>query len=126
MDYKKLMIESLSSMLEEGETLRSPFYGSLIKGELAYFGFFGLTETALLVAILGRGTEEISSYNRIPLNIEKVRIKKKILPTRYTVSIFTKENTFCQLQAFKKVVRINCQTESVHGFIQYLNSFPSA
>lgn len=126
MDYKKLMMESLSSMLEEGETLRFPFYGSLVKEKLAYFGFFGLTENALLVALLGRGNEDISSYSRIPLDIKEVHIKKTLIPTGYKITIFTNDNTFCQIQAYKKVLNINCQAENVTAFVTYLEAFPSA
>ena len=126
MDYKKLMMESLSSMLEEGETLRFPFYGSLVKEKLAYFGFFGLTENVLLVALLGRGNEDISSYSRIPLDIKEAHIKKTLIPTGYKITIFTNDNTFCQIQAYKKVLNINCQAENVTAFVKYLEAFPSA
>lgn len=50
MTAKERMIQSLTDMLEDGETLIHPIYGVLVQGENQYYGYFGFTDKFLLIA----------------------------------------------------------------------------
>lgn len=52
MTYKDLMIKSLTDLLEDGETLMHPIYGILNQGNIQFYGYFGFTQTHLLIALV--------------------------------------------------------------------------
>ena len=76
------MIEILSGMLQDGETLMHPIFGYIKYNGFQQFAYFGLTETHFLIACLSG--ENVTDTKRIPLNITSVQIKKiKIIKRIY-------------------------------------------
>lgn len=121
--YKELMIKSLSDLLDENETLLYPVYGGLLQNRRNWFGYFGLTEKNLLIALLQGNQKEISWVSKVPLYIKKAEIKEKRLPKGYTITIeFTEGNPF-KARISKKVFGFDCQQENVEGFIDYLKNY---
>lgn len=119
MTYKELMIKSLSDLLDDNESLLYPIYGVLLQDGYRWFGYFGLTEKNLLIALLQGSQKKISWVSKIPLNIQEVKIKDFL---QYTITIkFTEGNPF-KARISKKVFGIDCQSENVEGFIDYLKN----
>ena len=52
MTYQKLMMQSLSDLLENEEDLKFPIYGTLQQKNRHWFGFWGLTDNYLLSVLL--------------------------------------------------------------------------
>lgn len=123
MDYKQMMFDSLSALLEEGETLRAPFYGLLVQNKVSFLGFFGLTEGHLLVALLNSTQGQVGWTSRVPLEIKRVGIKKCLLPSQYQIDISFLEGNPCRIKVFKKVRKIDCQEENVTAFMEYLRQY---
>lgn len=118
MTYNELMICSLSDLLENGEILRFPIYGTLTQRNKHWFGFFGLTDNFLLIALLEGSSKVISWTNRIPLDIKKVSIKKSQIPSQYKVCIEFNEGKPCNMRVSKKVYGIESQEENFKKFIE--------
>lgn len=102
------MINELTSMLSEDESLEAPIYGCLMQGRLCprnYFGFFAITDNNLLIAILNPlNGKKIDWYNKVPLDIKKVNIKKSIIPKQYVAKIFFKEGNPCKIRMSKALL----------------------
>lgn len=124
MTYNELMIKSLSDMLNTDESpkeiLKYPIYGTLISKPQNYFGFFGLTEDYLLIALLRDNSRTIHWRARIPLELKKVNVKKGIIPMQYLIHIEFIQGEPCRIKVSKKVYKIPGQEENVSGFINYL------
>lgn len=118
MTYKELMQQSLSDLLENGETLRYPIYGTLLQGGQHWFGFFGLTEKCLLIVLLEGSSQIISWTSRVPLNIKEVNIKKSLVLSQYKIHIDFTEGNPCNIRVSKKVYGIECQEENLKGFME--------
>ena len=74
MTYSELMMKSLFDLLEDGEKLLYPIYGTLKQKKNNYFGYFGLTENHLLIALLQGSSKKINWTTRIPLDLKKVNL----------------------------------------------------
>ena len=60
MAQDKMMTQTLTSLLEAGETIQHPIYGSLMQGKHFWYGYFCLTDTHLLI----EGSEIFFKYMR--------------------------------------------------------------
>ena len=60
MTFCEQMIPALSALLEPGETLQAPVYGGILHRRSCTYGYFGLTDQALLVALLQGSTKAIA------------------------------------------------------------------
>ena len=120
MDFKSLMIKSLSDLLIGDETLKYPIYGILEQAENTYYGFFGLTDDFLLVALV-QG-KEITYTTRIPLDIKTVRVKKSLILKENKIDISFNIGSPCRIVAFGKVLTIDSQKENLPLFLEYLTS----
>lgn len=85
-----------------------------------WFGFFGLTDDYLLIALLEGGSKIISWTSRIPLDVKVVRIKKSLIPSQYKVRIEFYEGLPCNMRVLKKVYGIKSQEENLIGFVRYI------
>ena len=69
------MIEALSDMLQDGETLLHSIFGYIKYNGFQQFAYFGLTENSFLIARLSG--ENVTGTTKIPLNITSVQIKNQ-------------------------------------------------
>ena len=114
------MIESLSSMLQDNETLMYPIFGYVKEGGFQQFAYFGFTETHFLIAyLLG---EQITDTVRIPLDIKSVQIKKsKILKENIINILFNKKRSYT-ISAFSKVLKIKSQERNLPLFLEFVKN----
>ena len=120
MTYQELMMQSLSELLEEGETLKYPMYGTLQQNNNHWFGFWGLTDKYLLCVLLIGSSKKIGWTSRIPLEIKAVQVKKLLVPLQYKIHIEFQEGSPCDLRVSKKVVGIEHQETNLSNFIKYI------
>ena len=120
MKYNELMIHSLTELLEEGETLMHPIYGVLRQGNELFYGFFGLTETHLLIALVSGKT--VTYTTRIPLNIRSVHIKQNIITRDFVIDIGFDSGAPCRITAYKKVLMMDSQKKNFPLFTERLSS----
>ncbi|MBR2907098.1 MAG: hypothetical protein IKC26_03540 [Clostridia bacterium] len=120
MTAEERMMQALSDMLEDGEALIHPIYGSLVQGGRQYYGYFGFTEDFLLVALVSGKT--VTDTIRVPLDISSVKIKKNIFLNEHVIDISFNEGAPCRITAFPKVLAIHSQKENLPGFLSYLKS----
>lgn len=122
MDYQKLMNRTFKAMLEEGETLRCPFYGTLDQKPRPVFAFFALTDTHLLVATLTEDQRKAAYTSRVPLDVKKVRVKKSLIPSQYSVRIEFNQGEPCKIRLSKKVygTELPDQEQNVTAFMEEL------
>lgn len=120
MTYKELMTQSLTDLLEPGETLMYPIYGILNQGNAQYYGYFGFTENYLLIAlIVGK---HVANTIRIPLDIRSVTIKKSPIIKQHVIDISFNEGAPCRIIASPRVVMINLQKDNLPRFVSYLEN----
>ena len=83
MTFYEQMVPALSILLEIGETLKAPIYGTLLQKKRNYtFGYLGLSESALLVSLLQGDSKKLKGSSRIPFsNIQKTKVRKSLFPT---------------------------------------------
>ena len=87
--FHEQMVPALSALLEKGETLKAPIYGTLLQKRNYTFGYLGLTEHALLVSLLQGDSKEILGNSRIPFsNIQKTKVRKSLFPLQYILQIY--------------------------------------
>lgn len=126
---RTFMMSALTSMLNEGEAIYTPFYGCLMqRGFLShnYFGFFGRTQNCLVMAILNPfDGKRIDWVNRIPLDIDRVKIHKSLIPYQYVVKIQFAVGKPCKIRMSKKLLcgDFNEQEQNVSGFLEFLALF---
>ena len=120
MTPKERMIQALTDMLENGETLMHPIYGLLVQGGRQYYGYFGFTEKVLLIALVSGKT--VTDTIRVPLDINSVKIKKNIFLNEHVIDISFNEGAPCRITAFPKVLAIDSQKENLPKFLSYLKS----
>lgn len=114
------MIETLSGMLQDGETLMHPIFGYIKYNSFQQFAYFGLTETHFLIACLSG--ENVTDTKRIPLNITSVQIKKSKLFKEYTINILFEKGEAYNICAFPKVLKVKSQEEYFPLFLRLLKS----
>lgn len=120
MVHSQLMLQSLSELLEPGEILKYPVYGVLLQKRAQWFGFFGLTETHLLVALLLGSSKQIAWTSRVPLEIKEVTRKKCLFPKQFILHIKFHRGNPCKLRFSEKVVGIESQQENLNAFVAFL------
>ncbi len=120
MTYHELMLQELPKLLELGETLRYPIYGTLRQGTQNWFGYFGLTEEHLLIAILAPFGKRIEYTTRIPLDVKSVKIKKSFVPMQYKVRVDFHEGNPLKMNVSRKVFGMAMQEENLEGFFAEL------
>jgi len=120
MTAKERMIKALTDLLKPGETLMYPVYGSLYQGDAEYYGYFGLTENYLLIALISGGTVE--NTIRVPLNIKSLEIKKSLFLKQHIIDITFKKGAPCLFGVFPRVIGINSQKNNLRGFVNCLKN----
>ena len=121
MTYKELMYDSLTNLLENGETLLHPIYGILNQGDSQFYGYFGFTEHYLLIALVASG-KQITYTTRIPLDIKSVKVKQTAIFKQYVIDIAFNEGAPCRIIASPKVLMIDTQKNNLPSFLEYLNN----
>ena len=120
MSAKERMIQALTDMLENGETLMYPIFGLLVQGGRQYYGYFGFAENFLLIALVSGKT--VTDTIRVPLDVNSVKIKKNIFLNEHVIDISFNEGAPCRITAFSKVLAIDSQKENLPRFLSYLKS----
>ena len=116
------MIGSLSRLLEGEEKLLTPIYGTLVQKKRRWFGYFGLTEHHLLIALLGENGQAIQWSSRVPLEIKKATVKKGLLPLQYHIRMEFCEGEAGHFLASKKVLGLENQGKNLKGFLEFLQA----
>lgn len=123
------MTSTLVSILKQDETLLEPFYGCLMQRGLSlvnYFGFFGRTNSHLLIAILNPfNAKKIDWFTRIPLDIKRVKIHKSLFSKQYIIKIVFNKGNPCKIRVSKKVFGGDFvhQEQNVSSFIEFLTQY---
>lgn len=112
----KHMIDTLSDMLQEGENLMYPLFGTVNQ----LFAYFAFTETHFLIAYLSG--EQIIDTARVPLNVKSVQIRKSKILKEYIIDILFDSNLSLKISAFPKVLKIKSQESNFPLFLEYLRS----
>ena len=116
--YQDLMTRSLTELLEPGETLQHPIYGALLeKKRLHRFGYFGLTDRFLLVALLLPGAKQIAWTSRVPLDLASVRVRRCLFPGQRILYLSFHEGNPGRIRVSSHVVGIPRQKENLDGFL---------
>ena len=108
-------------MLQKGETLMYPIFGTVTQGEIQLFAYFAFTETHFLIAYLTSG-DRITGTERIPLDIKSVKIKKTKLINDYKINLLFEDNRALEISTFPKVLKIKSQKDSFPLFVKHLQS----
>ena len=114
------MIEVLSEVLQDGETLLHPIFGTVKHGSFQLFAYFAFTETHLLVAYLTAGNM-VTDVERISLDIKSVKVKKSKILNEYKIYLFDNRKSF-EISTFLKVLKIKSQKDNLPSFLEYLKS----
>lgn len=126
------MLSSLRSSLKNGEQLHSPFYGCLLESGFLKtinsnkFGFFGRTDSNLLIAILNPlNGKKIQWFNRVPLDVRNVKIHKSLIPKQYVIKIVFNEGRPCKIRVSLKLFGGDFidQENNVMDFITFLSKY---
>ena len=123
MTYEELMMQSLSALLENDESLYCPIYGTLIQDKIHYFGFFALTDHCLLNALLNGSRKEIAWSIRVPLDVKEVNIKKCLFPGQHIITINFNEGEPCKIRVSEKVYGIKNQAANLAAFIHFIRQW---
>jgi hypothetical protein len=116
----KHMVETLSTMLQDNETLTCSIFGYVKDGGFQQFAYFGFTETHFLIAyLLG---EKVEGTVRIPLNITSIKVKKLNFLNEYIFDILFDKKRSYTICAFSKVLKIKSQEENFPLFLDLLKS----
>ena len=92
MTFYEQMVPLLSNLLEIGETLKAPIYGTLLQKKRNYtFGYLGLSENAILVSLLQGDSKKLKGANRIPFSsIQKTKVRKSVSASIYSPNLFNR------------------------------------
>ena len=104
MTFYEQMVPALSILLEIGETLKAPIYGTLLQKKRNYtFGYLGLSESALLVSLLQGDSKKLKGSSRIPFsNIQKTKVRKSLFPLQYILKIYLTDGDMIKFRISKK------------------------
>ena len=124
MTFYEQMVPALSILLEIGETLKAPIYGTLLQKKRNYtFGYLGLTEIVLLVSLLQGDSKKLKGTSRIPFsNIRKTKVRKSVV----SVSIYSPNLTDGDMIKFrisKKVYGFATQEENLDIFLNKMKTY---
>ena len=114
------MIEALSDMLQDGETLLHSIFGYIKYNGFQQFAYFGLTENSFLIACLSG--ENVTGTTKIPLNITSVQIKKSKILKEYTINVLFEKDKAYTICTFSKVLKVKSQEENFPLFLKLLKS----
>ena len=120
MTYKELMIEALTDLLEDDETLMHPIYGLFHQGNTQYYGYFGFTEHHLLIALISGTGKQVTYTTRVPLDIKSIKVKQTAIFKQYVIDIAFNEGAPCRITASPKVLTIDTQKENLPSFLAHL------
>ena len=118
MTFYEQMAPALSALLEKGETLKAPIYGTLLQKRNYTFGYFGLTEHALLVSLLQGDSQEIKGHGRIPFSsIRQAKVRKSLIPLQYLIRLDLTDGGMIKFRASQKVYGFATQKENLDIFL---------
>lgn len=120
MTAKERMLKALTDMLENGETLMHPIYGLLVQGGHQYYGYFGLTDDFLLIALISGKT--VTNTIRVPLDINSIKVDKNTFLNEQIIDINFNEGSPCRISALSRVLAIDSQKENLPLFLSCLQS----
>lgn len=118
MTFYEQMAPALSALLNDGERLQAPVYGSMRRRRDYVFGYFGLTDDALLIALLEGSSKRLCGGRRILLHdIHGVNVKKSLLPLLYKIRLELADGSVIQLRLSRKVLGFDTQQEHLNRFL---------
>lgn len=117
MTFYKQMGPALSVLLKSGETLTAPIYGTLIQKRKRAFGYFGLTDTALLVALLQGSSKKLGAGGRFELSsIQNVVVKRSLFPLFYILHLELSEGISLKILFSKRVFGFDTQEKNLRQY----------
>lgn len=124
MTFYEQMIPALSALLEKGETLQAPIYGTLFRKRNHDFAYFGLTDTALLIALLQGDSKNVYENSRISwCRIQRAKVRKSWIPFMYVIRIELTDGATIKIRAAKKVYGFATQEENLKAFLAKLQEY---
>ena len=125
MTFYEQMVPALSILLEIGETLKAPIYGTLLQKKRNYtFGYLGLSENALLVSLLQGDSKKLKGTSRIPFNnIQKTKVRKSLFPLQYILKIYLTDGDMIKFRISKKVYGFATQEENLDIFLNKMKTY---
>ena len=123
--FYEQMVPALSILLEIGETLKAPIYGTLLQKKRNYtFGYLGLSESALLVSLLQGDSKKLKGSSRIPFsNIQKTKVRKSLFPLQYILKIYLTDGDMIKFRISKKVYGFATQEENLDIFLNKMKTY---
>lgn len=120
------MQRALCELLEENEVLDCPIYATLLgKGNEMRFGFFGLTQQNLLIALLHPLDASVIEWTaKVPLDIKAVDIHRSFIPYQSVVTITFHEGDPYKLRICSKLLASDFidQKDNVSNFLKQLQA----
>ena len=124
MTFYEQMVPALSALLEKGETLKAPIYGTLLQKRNYTFGYLGFTEHALLVSLLQGDSKEILGNSRIPFSsIQRTNVRKSLIPLQYILRIYLTDGDMIKFRISKKVYGFATQEENLDIFLRKMKTY---
>ena len=124
MTFYEQMVPALSALLEKGETLKAPIYGTLLQKRNYTFGYLGFTEHALLVSLLQGDSKEILGNSRIPFSsIQRTNVRKSLIPLQYILRIYLMDGDMIKFRISKKVYGFATQEENLDIFLRKMKTY---
>lgn len=124
MTFYEQMIPALSILLEIGETLKAPIYGTLLQKRNYTFGYLGLTENALLVSLLQGDSQKLKGTSRILFsNIQRTKVRKSLIPLQYILRIYLTDGDMIKFRISKKVYGFTTQEENLDIFLRKMKTY---
>ena len=124
MTFYEQMIPVLTTLLENGETLHAPVYGTLLQKRAYTFGYLGLTENALLVSLLQGDSQNPKGGSRIPFSsIRQIKVRKSLFPLQYILRIYLTDGDMIKFRMSKKVYGFATQEENLDTFLDKLKTY---
>lgn len=124
----EFMIQALATLLEKGERLQMPFYGTVSKSDgewVNWLAFIGIGGEHLLMAVLHPlDTGHIVQTMRLPLDFTAVEIKKLRTPWQYSIKLAMATGERYEIRLATKMHGgdFNEQEINTQAFMRYLNS----
>ena len=124
MTFYEQMVPALSALLEKGETLKAPIYGTLLQKRNYTFGYLGLSENAILVSLLQGDSKKLKGTNRIPFSsIQKTKVRKSLFPLQYILQIYLTDGDMIKFRISKKVYGFATQEENLDIFLNKMKTY---
>ena len=124
MTFYEQMVPALSTLLEKGETLKAPIYGTLLQKRNYTFGYLGLSENAILVSLLQGDSKKLKGTSRIPFsNIQKTKVRKSLFPLQYILQIYLTDGDMIKFRISKKVYGFATQEENLDIFLNKMKTY---